>query len=223
MLVDAAYSDQEQRCPAAHQSAPPPLWVVRVASRLGVARLFSQAVYRGTQPADTINLLNNAYLPISLPSAVEEQQQRSFLLAEARRVTPFGHLPLIVLTGTSPTRYNEYADKALRQQVTQTWRGCSTTCCTSLPRAGSSWPPMLTPRAVVATRPRDGRHPTTPRSPLNRSLTKHARACQRQRVLGKASKFRPPIPGCVVQGLWRKSWVRSNPSACWPLVCCGRG
>ena len=122
VLVDASHPDQGQRFPAAHQPAPPPpLWVVRVASRLGLVRLFSQEVYPGTRPTDTINLRNNAYLPTSLPAAVEEQQQRSVLLAEARRVTSFGHLPLIVLTGTSPTRNSEYADKALRQQITQTW------------------------------------------------------------------------------------------------------
>jgi pimeloyl-ACP methyl ester carboxylesterase len=122
VLVDASHPDQEQRFPAAHHSSPPPpLWAVRVASGLGLVRLFSQEVYPGTQPTDTVNLLNNAYLPTSLPAAVEEQQQWSFLMAEARRVTSFGHLPLIVLTGTSPTRYSEYADKALRQQVTQTW------------------------------------------------------------------------------------------------------
>ena len=116
VLVDASHPDQGQRFPAAHQPAPPPpLWVVRVASQLGLVRLFSQEVYPGTRPTDTINLRNNAYLPTSLPAAVEEQQQRSVLLAEARRVTSFGHLPLIVLTGTSPTRNREYADKAFQQ------------------------------------------------------------------------------------------------------------
>lgn len=122
VLVDASHPDQEQRFPAAQQPSPtPPLWAVRVASQLGLVRLFSQEVYPNTQPTDTINLLNNAYLPTSLPAAVEEQQQRSSLMAEARRVTSFGHLPLIVLTGTSPTRNKDYADQALRQQVTRIW------------------------------------------------------------------------------------------------------
>lgn len=122
VLVDASHPDQGQRFPATHQPPPPPpLWAVRLASRLGLVRLFSQEVYPNTRPADTINLLNNAYMPISLPAAVEEQQQRSFLMAEARRVTSFGHLPLVVLTGTSPTRNNEYKDQAMRQQVTRIW------------------------------------------------------------------------------------------------------
>jgi hypothetical protein len=60
-------------------------------------------------------------MPTCLPAAVEEQQQRSSLMAEARWVTSFGHLPLLVLMGTSPTRNNDYADQALRQQVTRIW------------------------------------------------------------------------------------------------------
>jgi pimeloyl-ACP methyl ester carboxylesterase len=126
VLVDASHPDQRQRFPPDPPSAFPALdpspGLVRLVGTTGLIRIFSYEVYPGTKAGDSINLINNAFMATSLAAAVEEQQRVPALMTEARRITSFGDIPLIVITGTSPSRYQEYTDVVLRQQTTQTWR-----------------------------------------------------------------------------------------------------
>ena len=125
VLVEASHPDQLQRLPTklqALQGSPPPEWLVRLAAETGLVRFLDDHQYAGTRPNDRINLVNRAFLPVSVDAVLEEQAQIPALLDEARPVMSFGDIPLRVVTGTSPTRdQQEVPDAALREEMNRTW------------------------------------------------------------------------------------------------------
>ena len=123
VLVEASHPDQLRRLPAALPADDaPPRWVVRLAAAVGVVRFLNTSQYAGTRPNDRINLVNRAFLPVSVDAVLEEQAQIPALLDEARPVMSFGDIPLRVVTGTSPTRDQEdEPDTARRLQINRAW------------------------------------------------------------------------------------------------------
>ena len=123
VLVEASHPDQLRRLPAALPADDaPPRWVVRLAAAVGVVRFLNTSQYAGTRPNDRINLVNRAFLPVSVDAVLEEQAQIPALLDEARPVMSFGDIPLRVVTGTSPTRDQEdEPDAARRLQINRAW------------------------------------------------------------------------------------------------------
>jgi pimeloyl-ACP methyl ester carboxylesterase len=60
-------------------------------------------------------------LPVSLAAASEENKNLEALAKEAGKITSFGNIPLVVITGTSESRRNEYPTKELGLKVEKIW------------------------------------------------------------------------------------------------------
>ena len=108
VFVDVTHPDQWNRMPPELNTSLPPRWVVRLASNVGAVRLFMPSGYPGIPKEDSLNVVVGAYMPISLPAMVEEFENVRLLADEAAKISTFGDIPLIVITGTGESRKEEY-------------------------------------------------------------------------------------------------------------------
>jgi pimeloyl-ACP methyl ester carboxylesterase len=121
VFVEASHPDQWKRMPPELVASVPPAWVIRLASEVGVVRLFMPSGYPGVPKTDSLNLVVNAYLPISLPATLEEFRNVRSLADEAARVTSLGDIPLIVITGAIESRKDEYPSESLAKAFLTMW------------------------------------------------------------------------------------------------------
>ena len=121
VLVDAAHPDQWNRFPPVLNKNLPPLWVIRLASNTGAVRLFMPSVYPGISKNDSLNVVVNAYFPVSLPTVAEEFAYVRSLADEAAKISTFGDIPLIVITGTGESRKDDYPSEALAKTFDTLW------------------------------------------------------------------------------------------------------
>lgn len=123
VLVDASHPDQFKKMPQAALALDelPPVWLIKLASATGIVRLFLKDTYSNTVKTDSINILTNAYRSTSLAAMLEEYQQVDQSAAEAGRVTTFGNIPLIVITGSGKQRINQFPTRVMGVQVYKLW------------------------------------------------------------------------------------------------------
>lgn len=123
VLVDVSHPEQFQRFPKEIKalSSMPPDWIIKFAKSIGIVRLFYTGQYPNTLKTDSINIINNSYLPVSLTAVSEENKNLDALAKEAGKITSFGNIPLVVITGTSENRRNEYPTKELGLKVEKVW------------------------------------------------------------------------------------------------------
>ncbi|MFZ1683671.1 MAG: alpha/beta hydrolase [Candidatus Zixiibacteriota bacterium] len=121
VFVDASHPDQWKRMPPELITSVPSAWVIRLASEVGVVRLSMPSGYPGVPATDSLNLVVNAYLSMSLPATLEEFRSVRSLADEAAQVNSFGDIPLIVITGASAGRRDEYPSEALATAFLTMW------------------------------------------------------------------------------------------------------
>lgn len=117
VFVDVSHPDQMNRLPTP-MTSPPPLWLGKFISSIGVVRLFKigEFLYPNTSKSDSINILTNAYLPVAIPAVLEELNNIKSLAKEASKINSFGDIPLIVITGTSPKRDAKFQKPWMQMQ-----------------------------------------------------------------------------------------------------------
>jgi pimeloyl-ACP methyl ester carboxylesterase len=123
VLVDVSHPEQFQRFPQEIKalSSMPQDWLIKLANSIGIVRLFYKGQYPNTLKTDSINIINNSYLPCSLAAVTEENKNLDALAKEAGKITSFGDIPLVVITGTSENRRNEYPTKEIGLKVEKIW------------------------------------------------------------------------------------------------------
>jgi pimeloyl-ACP methyl ester carboxylesterase len=122
VLVDVSHPDQFNRFPKElDRGTGPSEWLVRLASSIGVTRLFYKWNYAATLSSDSINIIHNAYDSYSLSASMEESRNFKALAEEAGKISSFGNIPLIVITGTSESRSSWMPDKNLEKKSDQIW------------------------------------------------------------------------------------------------------
>ncbi|WP_454801848.1 alpha/beta hydrolase [Mucilaginibacter phyllosphaerae] len=123
VFVDASHPMQIKRFSKYPQLSisGPPLWLVRLMSDFGIARIFYHEDYPGTKPTDSVNIINRAYLSEAAPAMIQELEAFSPMADSAANMPKFGHIPLIVLTGTSPKRETEFSDAKTGKEFMKIW------------------------------------------------------------------------------------------------------
>ena len=123
VFVDVSHPEQFQRFPKEIKalSSMPPEWIIKFATSIGIVRLFFKGQYPNTVKTDSINIINNSFLPCSLAAVSEENKNIEALAEEAGKITSFGNIPLVVITGSSEKRRNEYPTKELGLNVEKIW------------------------------------------------------------------------------------------------------
>ena len=124
VLVDASHSEQMMRLPEELKAMmePPPEKLVRFANAVGAMRLLMKTFsYAGTASSDPINTLSRAYFFKSLDAVVEEMDGVDPLLQETMEMTSLGSIPLAVITGAAPDRFNMVPDEAVQKQIFDVW------------------------------------------------------------------------------------------------------
>lgn len=119
LFVDASNPDQVNRIPPELNQFPA-RWLVEFASSFGILRLLSADKFPNTNSEDQINIIGPALIHSSIGAAVEEMENVTALANEGRKITTFGDIPLIVITGTSPSR-NDSIPLEYREDMTRIW------------------------------------------------------------------------------------------------------
>lgn len=122
VMVDASHPDQLQRLLELGQpTEAPPRLLMEAASSLGILRLLLSNTYPGTIESDDINLRANALQARGLSGTLDEMINLPLLAEEASAITSFGDIPLIVITGAAPDRFDIEGDEKLRTQMPIMW------------------------------------------------------------------------------------------------------
>jgi len=115
VFVDVSHPDQSNRL-STSTTSPPPLSLIKFLNSIGVVRLFGGYSYPNTSKSDSINIITNAYRPESIPALLEEINNIELLAEEASKVNSFGDIPLIVITGTSINRDENFLKLWIQMQ-----------------------------------------------------------------------------------------------------------
>lgn len=119
VFVDVSHPDQAIVIPELRGGAVPPTWVFSILSSTGFGRLFAQRVYPATEPSDPINVIVNALFPSKWTGLIDELLATESLLDEARTVQSFGDIPLTIITGAAPTRWDSAPDRIPKQRLSR--------------------------------------------------------------------------------------------------------
>jgi pimeloyl-ACP methyl ester carboxylesterase len=123
IFVEAAHPDQSHRFPEEVASMPsmPPDWILEFVNSIGIVRQFRLFFANESSKTDSLNIISNSYLPVSVPAVLEEMKNTEALAEEAGKISSFGDIPLIVITGTSVTRREDYPTQELGIKVEEIW------------------------------------------------------------------------------------------------------
>lgn len=98
----------------------PSALLMSLANSFDVIRMLSVRSLPNTNSEDRINVAGIALAHRSMGAVLEELENVGKLAVEASQVTSFGDIPLLVITGTSPTR-NDSIAVAFRDDFTRIW------------------------------------------------------------------------------------------------------
>ena len=108
ILVDASHPDQFNRLKKVFGSMTDrqsPLWIDKFACITGIVRMQARNFsFTNISPTDSINIITRKFLPRSYPAVSEETGNALQVTEEANKITSFGDIPLIVITGTGESR-----------------------------------------------------------------------------------------------------------------------
>ncbi len=122
VMVDASHPDQMQRLlELGRPTEAPPRLLMEAANSLGILRLLLSNTYPGTIESDAINLRANALAIRGISGALDEMINLPLLVEEAAAITSYGDIPLIVITGAAPDRFDGEDDEELRAQIPIIW------------------------------------------------------------------------------------------------------
>ncbi len=123
VLVDASHHDQINRFPSEinNMNQTPPRWIIDMLIPFGVARLITPSlVFPNTNAEDRINIVGGAVALNNLSGFLDEMENVEALADEASNLTSFGNIPVVVITGASPTR-NDVLPEQIRDDMTRIW------------------------------------------------------------------------------------------------------
>jgi pimeloyl-ACP methyl ester carboxylesterase len=119
VLVDASHYDQLNRLPAMLFQTPP-RWIIDMLIPFGVARLITPSLlFPNTNAEDRINNVGVVALN-NLSGTLDEMGNVEALADEASNLTSFGNIPVVVITGASPTR-NDILPEQYREESARVW------------------------------------------------------------------------------------------------------
>ena len=124
VLVDPSHPDLLSALPEEIVSASMPLpgWLATLLNDVGVARLRGEFSYPGLDPGEAINQQVGALSGRGLPAIYAEMNGVTQLAEDAGNAGDFGDVPLIVISGTAPERFDLLVDDpALANEVAKTW------------------------------------------------------------------------------------------------------
>lgn len=118
VLVDASHPDQMNRLPA-EVNQRQAKWLVNIARSFGVLRFMTPSTFANTDAEDRINTVGMPLMHKSIGS-FDEFENFELLANEVIQISSFGNIPVVVITGASPTR-NNTAPEELREDITRVW------------------------------------------------------------------------------------------------------
>lgn len=123
VFVDVSHPDQLNRFPEIRaMMSRPSDWITNFKSSIGITRWFAPPnQYPATFESDSINMIPNAYMPMSLHTVLEELTNFEKLGVEANAISSFGEIPLVVITGTDEKRIDEFTDKEVGLKFGKLW------------------------------------------------------------------------------------------------------
>jgi pimeloyl-ACP methyl ester carboxylesterase len=102
----------------------PAIWKMKlkwnIDSSLGGHRVMYPRLFPNTNAEDRINTVGQAIAPNHASGILDEMVNLEALTKETRQITSFGNIPLVVITGDSPTRYNSLPEE-LREVEHKNW------------------------------------------------------------------------------------------------------
>jgi pimeloyl-ACP methyl ester carboxylesterase len=124
IFVDVSHPEQWKRLPKeAADLENPSGFVLNLSNAVGIIRHSTKAnTYVTTQSTDSINIIANSYFPVSLSGVYDELTNVLPLAEEAGKITSFGDIPLIVITGTSDERKKEFNNIEVGIKAQQVWQ-----------------------------------------------------------------------------------------------------
>jgi pimeloyl-ACP methyl ester carboxylesterase len=109
ILVDATHPDQMNRFPPElkQMMQPPARWMLNLMVSFGMIRFNSDSDFPNTDSEARINTVASAIIHKSLGAVIDELENIELLTKEASKVSSFGDIPIVIITGTSATRNND--------------------------------------------------------------------------------------------------------------------
>lgn len=123
IFVDASHPDQFNRLPKKEggDSKEDLGFIVGLMNEFGIVRLFSDHQYSNTKASNPVNLRLNALSHQSISATMEEMQNFNSIAADAGKISTFGDIPLVVITGASPQRWKKEASSDARKNSASIW------------------------------------------------------------------------------------------------------
>ncbi|PCJ43668.1 MAG: hypothetical protein COA71_01990 [SAR86 cluster bacterium] len=119
VLVDTSHPDQLNRIPS-ELNQTPPRWLLNMVSLFGIVRFTMPSIFPNTNADDRINVVGVSIGPNNLSGSFDEMENIGALAEEASKITSFGNIPVVVITGASPTR-NDIMPEQFRDDMTRIW------------------------------------------------------------------------------------------------------
>ena len=123
VFVDVSHPDQMNRIPNEIKELmqPQPKWLVNTIFSLGINRMLYNLTYPGTKENDSINIIANTFGYKSMSSQIEEMENFEVIAEEVFDLTQFDSIPLSIITGTDPKRYEMIPNEKLRPVMEKIW------------------------------------------------------------------------------------------------------
>lgn len=118
VFVDVSHPEQDDRKSNALKalSKPTSPWVIKFASASGLLHLFYNNTYPTTNRDDQINQIVRSMFYKGIDTFTEEQKSVKSMLIDSKKIQSFDSIPLKIITGYSPDRYNKIGDMNLSDE-----------------------------------------------------------------------------------------------------------
>lgn len=118
IFVDVSNPEQKERGSEELKELSEPIspWLIKFGNSTGLLRLFLTESYPATDNGDSINQIVHTLFYKSIPAYIDEQNSIKNLLTESKKHNSFDSIPLKIVTGDSPGRYEGIGNKKLRTE-----------------------------------------------------------------------------------------------------------
>jgi len=118
IFIDVSHPEQDKRESKELKELSKPIspWLIKFVNATGLLRLFYDKSYPTTNSNDSINQIVYTLFHKGVPTFIEEQNSVKNLLIESEKYDSFGSIPLKIVTGYSPDRYDEIKNEKLRSE-----------------------------------------------------------------------------------------------------------